>query len=95
MEAFAKQVIQQSRKNTISNKIYGSTCHSQQQGQKWTHYYFGSFSLFFLAVFCGFLAEYQLEHKMKRTGKSFSKGILNEDIKKDTAAFQYQWDRFQ
>jgi hypothetical protein len=33
-------------------------------GKKWTHY-FWEFLMLFLAVFCGFLAEYQLEHKIE------------------------------
>jgi hypothetical protein len=33
--------------------------------KKWTHY-FWEFLMLFLAVFCGFLAEYQLEHKIER-----------------------------
>ncbi len=39
--------------------------HSQTSRKKWTHY-FWEFLMLFLAVFCGFLAEYQLEHKMER-----------------------------
>jgi hypothetical protein len=33
--------------------------------KKWTHY-FWEFLMLFLAVFCGFLAEYQLEHKIEK-----------------------------
>jgi hypothetical protein len=40
--------------------------HSNSHGKKtWTAYFFEFFMLF-LAVFCGFLAEYQLEHKLER-----------------------------
>lgn len=39
--------------------------HSHSPRQKWTHY-FWEFLMLFLAVFCGFLAEYQLEHKIER-----------------------------
>ena len=34
-------------------------------GKKWSHYLFEFFMLF-LAVFCGFLAEYQLEHIIEK-----------------------------
>ena len=35
--------------------------HTHTSRKKWTHY-FWEFLMLFLAVFCGFLAEYQLEH---------------------------------
>jgi len=35
--------------------------HTQTARKKWTHY-FWEFLMLFLAVFCGFLAEYKLEH---------------------------------
>ena len=39
--------------------------HTHTPRRKWTHY-FWEFLMLFLAVFCGFLAEYQLEHKIER-----------------------------
>src|SRR5687768_17075976 len=39
--------------------------HSHTSRKKWTHY-FWEFLMLFLAVFAGFLAEYQLEHKIER-----------------------------
>ena len=39
--------------------------HSHTPRRKWTHY-FWEFIMLFLAVFCGFLAEYQLEHKIEK-----------------------------
>ena len=39
--------------------------HAHTPRKKWTHY-FWEFLMLFLAVFCGFLAEYQLEHKIER-----------------------------
>jgi hypothetical protein len=39
--------------------------HTHTPRKKWTHY-FWEFIMLFLAVFCGFLAEYQLEHKIER-----------------------------
>jgi hypothetical protein len=38
--------------------------HSHTARKKWTHY-FWEFLMLLLAVFCGFLAEYQLEHKIE------------------------------
>jgi len=37
--------------------------------KKWKEYLF-QFLMLFLAVFCGFLAEYQLEHKIEKTGRN-------------------------
>lgn len=43
--------------------------------------------MLFLAVFCGFLAEYQLEHKIeKERGKQYVLSFY-EDLKSDTARF--------
>ena len=39
--------------------------HSHTERKKWKHY-FWEFLMLFIAVFCGFLAEYQLEHKIER-----------------------------
>lgn len=39
--------------------------HSHTSRKKWTHY-FWEFIMLFFAVFCGFLAEYQLEHKIEK-----------------------------
>ena len=45
--------------------------HSHTARKKWTHYLW-EFLMLFLAVFCGFLAEYQLEHKIeKERGKQY------------------------
>ncbi len=58
--------------------------HTHTPRKKWTHY-FWEFLMLFLAVFCGFLAEYQLEHKIEKNRESqFINSLLN-DIKADTA----------
>jgi len=45
--------------------------------------------MLFLAVFCGFLAEYQLEHKIeKERGKQYIESFY-EDLKKDTSRLTY------
>jgi hypothetical protein len=59
--------------------------HSHTSRKKWTHY-FWEFIMLFLAVFCGFLAEYQLEHKIESDREKVLAKAFYEDIKKDTAA---------
>ena len=57
--------------------------HSHTPRRKWTHY-FWEFLMLFLAVFCGFLAEYQLEHKIERDrGKQYVQSLI-QDLKLDT-----------
>ena len=43
--------------------------------------------MLFLAVFCGFLAEYQLEHKIEKDREKQFIRSLFYDIKADTASF--------
>lgn len=58
--------------------------HTHTPRKKWSHY-FWEFLMLFLAVFCGFLAEYQLEHKIERDReKKFIHSYI-EDLKTDTA----------
>ena len=59
--------------------------HAHHGGKKNWKSYFWEFLMLFLAVFCGFLAEYKLEHIVEH-----QKGIqyihsLKEDIQVDTA----------
>ena len=68
-------------------EVHAHTHPSSSSGQrkKWTHY-FWEFLMLFLAVFCGFLAEYQLEHKIeKERGKQYIQSVY-EDLKEDTAS---------
>jgi hypothetical protein len=60
--------------------------HSHTPRKKWTHY-FWEFLMLFLAVFCGFLAEYQLEHKIERDKEEVYIQNLLEDLKADTAIY--------
>src|SRR6186997_2956405 len=58
--------------------------HTHTPRKKWTHYLW-EFLMLFLAVFCGFLAEYQLEHKIENDrGKQYIISFF-EDLKYDTA----------
>lgn len=56
------------------------------QKKNWKSY-FWEFLMLFLAVFCGFLAEYQLEHKIEKDrAKQYVQSFYN-DLKTDTAEF--------
>ena len=61
--------------------------HSHTSRKKWTHY-FWEFLMLFLAVFCGFLAEYQLEHKIEKDREEQYMITMIEDLKSDTAKFE-------
>ena len=62
--------------------------HAHTARKKWTHYLW-EFLMLFLAVFCGFLAEYQLEHKIeKERGKQYILSLY-EDLNADTARINY------
>jgi hypothetical protein len=58
--------------------------HTHTARKKWTHY-FWEFLMLFLAVFCGFLAEYQLEHKIERDREKQFIVTMVEDLKTDTS----------
>ena len=58
--------------------------HSHTPRKKWTHYLW-EFLILFLAVFCGFLAEYQLEHKIERDREKQFMQTMAEDLKSDSA----------
>jgi hypothetical protein len=57
--------------------------HTHTARKKWTHYFLGILMLF-LAVFCGFLAEYQLEHQIEKDRAKQYIISLYEDLKNDT-----------
>jgi hypothetical protein len=61
--------------------------HSHTARKKWTHY-FWEFLMLFLAVFCGFLAEYQLEHKIERDREKKFIQTYIEDLETDTASIR-------
>src|SRR5687768_11471163 len=58
--------------------------HSHTARKKWTHY-FWEFLMLFLAVFCGFLAEYQLEHKIEKDREIQFIKLLITDLADDKA----------
>ena len=57
--------------------------HTHTARKKWTNY-FWEFLMLFLAVFCGFLAEYQLEHKIEKDRELKYMQSMVEDLKFDT-----------
>ena len=60
--------------------------HAHSDRKKWTHY-FWEFLMLFLAVFCGFLAELQLEHYIEdQREKKFAVQLLS-DLKEDTSSY--------
>ncbi len=67
--------------------------HTHTARKKWTHY-FWEFLMLFLAVFCGFLAEYQLEHKIEKDReKQFITSLtadLQDDIKNLDAVIAFE-----
>ena len=58
--------------------------HTHTPRKKWTHY-FWEFLMLLLAVFCGFLAEYQLEHKIEKDREKQYVESLVEDLQQDTS----------
>lgn len=53
--------------------------HAHHEGKRNWKSYFWEFLMLFLAVFCGFLAEYQLEHSIeKERGKQFVQSMIND-----------------
>ena len=60
--------------------------HSHTARKKWTHY-FWEFLMLFLAVFCGFLAEYQLEHKIEKDREIVYMKNMLADLRSDTATY--------
>ena len=60
--------------------------HSSHGKKNWKSY-FWEFLMLFLAVFCGFLAEYQLEHKIEKDrGKQYIQSFY-EDLVTDSSHF--------
>src|SRR5262245_13966518 len=60
--------------------------HTHTPRKKWTHY-FWEFLMLFLAVFCGFLAEYQLEHVLEKDREKQYVRSFIADIKDDNNYF--------
>jgi len=57
--------------------------HAHAHGKKNWKSYFWEFLMLFLAVFCGFLAEYQLEHKIEKDRELQFIKLLTSDLRDD------------
>ncbi len=57
-------------------------------GKKNWRSYFWEFLMLFLAVFCGFLAEYQLEHKIEKDRENVYMKNMLDDLKYDTVSYK-------
>src|SRR6478752_2904370 len=66
--------------------------HTHSARKKWTHY-FWEFLMLFLAVFCGFLAEYKLEHVIENQREETLMRSLSEDLRADeiTLTNYFNW----
>ena len=72
----------------MRNKLFMEVhAHTHTARKKWTHY-FWEFLMLFLAVFCGFLAEYQLEHKIEKDREKQYMRSMVEDLSADTLMLQ-------
>jgi hypothetical protein len=65
--------------------------HTHTARKKWTHY-FWEFLMLFLAVFCGFLAEYQLEHTIEKQRERQYMKTLKDDLVADTLNYNNSLD---
>ena len=65
--------------------------HPHTPRKKWTHY-FWEFLMLVLAVFCGFLAEYQLEHTIEHQREKQFMISMVEDLEKDVINLENQLD---
>ncbi|CAN5420882.1 hypothetical protein BH11BAC2_BH11BAC2_13980 [soil metagenome] len=61
--------------------------HAHSHGKKGWKAYGWEFLMLFLAVFCGFLAEYKLEHIIEHQREKKYMQLMVEDLKLDTAEF--------
>lgn len=71
-------------KPEIKNMEVHHHSHESHGKKSWKNY-FWEFLMLFLAVFCGFLAEYQLEHKIERDRASELAKSFYEELKGDSA----------
>ena len=69
--------------------------HPHHEGKKKWQTYFWEFLMLFLAVFCGFLAEYQLEHKIERDRELQFINSLVADLQDDEKSLNtmFKWER--
>ncbi len=74
---------QQTEEMEVHHHTHAAPGPDSHRGKNWKTY-FWEFLMLFLAVFCGFLAEYQLEHKIEKDRvKEYAEFFL-EDLKNDS-----------
>jgi hypothetical protein len=61
--------------------------HAHTPRKKWTHY-FWEFLMLFLAVFCGFLTELQLEHSIEQQREKQNMKSMIQHLQTDTATIK-------
>lgn len=76
-------------KAEVENMEVHHHAHHQHGHKKTWKSYIAEFFMLFLAVFCGYLAEYRLEHKLESDREHVFMKSLVADIKRDTAS--YNW----
>ena len=69
---------------TENMEVHHHTHH--EHGKRNWKSYFWEFLMLFLAVFCGFLAEYQLEHVIENSREKQFMKTMAEDLRSDSAA---------
>jgi hypothetical protein len=84
----AEETIQHSTPNIQPNNESMEVHHHGHvhENKKWKEYFF-QFLMLFLAVFCGFLAEYQLEHMMENNREKQFMASLVKDLESETLQF--------
>ena len=73
--------VSQSKSEKEDMEVHHHTHH--EHGKRNWKSYFWEFVMLFLAVFCGFLAEYQLEHKIERDREKKFMQLLAQDLQSD------------
>jgi hypothetical protein len=68
--------------STIEDMEVHHHTHHEHGKRNWKSY-FWEFLMLFLAVFCGFLAEYQLEHKIEKDRERKFISLLSNDLQAD------------
>src|SRR6188472_3553618 len=71
----------------VHHHVHPTESGAHTTSKKWTHYLW-EFLMLFLAVFCGFLAEYQLEHKIEKDRELQYISSLYEDLNENDKMFR-------
>ena len=97
-EEFVNPLIDQFYQNTENESTENMEVHHHahhDHGKKNWKAYFWEFFMLFLAVFCGFLAEIQVEHYVEHQKEKKYMTDLVEDIKSDTGFIHFELARMK